>query len=1826
MSTMPELRKNIKFFAGGKNLPLVKLAPMVSDGEEVIDVLAMPEDSELNTCLQLERDLYPTLPKESNQVPLDKRYTQRNIMYDRIDITNALRIEFTRNEDDVFVIDEDTEYTQPIDLTKFIDIMNNKYGYDMTDDDITLTYTSSNNYTITAKPHSLVFFGQASVNIGTEGGITPVKIPSYDAVWDQAVIDRTKPLIVNGISVDPTNLEAQYNAGIAFVQFETPNMAWSIWTGALEGEATLTATTTSATVSVANVNETLKVTGNQLYAKYVPFTPNTSVPDFTDPLQVPDFQQTLFLTFPYLPSLDKLVSVWVDNVPVKMSDLASTNGVSGLKLTMNANGESVIKHDGKTDVRLMMRVNVPTLPALVRSNSRFIYGIQRAGNNLPLDPTGREIYKLFFPAEVIIEPKPSRMIPVVADNSTDYAALLEKVGGGLALPYQMYTATNPRVSTPQENYLLSATIESETMQPRFPTFYYINNEDWAVISSQNTNTVLGTFQANKTVEQYDQITVGYLQASSVARAAGDGRLVCIMTDVPNFNKGEMKLNFQPGGRLYLDTDLPLEWALVYNRASIITPVEMNKDYLRIMTDGIMAPSAFEEMWTRQEETKRYISQINKQWLINYEFQPWNAPPTPTDAIDGDGLYILQLMQIPALAINEISTIALTDPSAVIIKITDTGGLNTTELTALQIHQQAVIDDQTGNGVILVRHSKRATTSVQWVFRCDYDGISPIYRETDTIVNVTDSIIDNPAVAFDANIQECLSKDQYDAYVASVAPTFEGSYYAWDQHKVDFNYNDSLGTFTRYGETTPINRSVARLIIGSEYRNWLANGDFTQFSNKNPVIISFSNAAGTSTYEIRADYLKAHANDSSGIPIPLALFENTSQPTNWIWTFNWFGKGNPARPAPSPLPNLKDGTIVTSMTFSTLPFIEKHTLFNFTSLYSTAEGQQLRQKLITAGKDIPAIDPVVGSVSVTIGADIPSPVTGTNVETYITNWSNGAEKNLAMSVIEVNPDELALFLSKEYTEAQLDAVVFDWTNVADFTDLDSKTDTKLTVRDVRARAMVTASQGFIPIVTEIKKVLPFGSPKQGRQIWTGSFAAINQNLTVYDTRRMQLDINVKLSDSTPPGGTLTGTKGIAYPVNIQTLAVSQWPGRTFLAQNDLDIVSNNNFGTWNVTFLNKGKAGYEVLTFSDEAMRLIETAGALTANAVIFRLTVKRGNTTDFQVAYTAAELKAKLGTGKLLTVPMDALVIKGDYEYNISITLNSDATTVSSNGLVINNVTTVKDNTPPDVTVNASWAVPSTNEELATWCSLVGLPAITLAQYGFSATQYDYTRNIQVEDGFVNYVACVKIEKTVRERLIENRYPGPTIVGHFNGKDLLASDLIDGFVNDDGDNILPINVKVSLNTAIPHQLSFSISGIADYNRSFSGTDRPVVLASDVIVTKIQNNFDALVTNLRAALNPIADKLVSPVTLEATITETSSSITNVINDISREYIGREWVVPVGIGKAQIDKLGTGNWIVIRINNGTEITVNTDQLKQFASEGWTFIDEDKEYLVYPILFKFEDSQSVVKHPFNLTAGMKVDKFSPWFTNYIRDVRFDYSIKQAEVTYVETFVPNSDLLKRLVAARPELNDKFIDPIDFTTQDMFEGVEASFNKLAVAPDVGKKIPICFRVLNSQLARTTADVKLGEAKIRGYKWNLTNNAWDELGVSNVEYTKAAIMAGIVLDQYTYLFVDIDYLDLSQFGVTVEVTLDFDGDGANWLVGQDSYGAVLYPVGAIECVGALNYAGVLNLDNPVNSIVIDKDGFKYRIKTETDFVNALKDVFGNNVIELTEYVPNEEGN
>lgn len=1821
MTTMPAIRKNLKFFANGKNEPLVQLSTMIQDAEEIIAVLAVPNPVEFNTCLQLRRDLYPLLPVDSTDITYDKRYHERSIMYNRITLDDALRIEFGRT-DGVYDIDADVYYQDPIPLPDFIKVLNRKFGYDTTTDDITLTHTLLNNYTITAKPNSLQYTGQASIKLGKEDDTPPpILIPSHDSVWNQTTLNSSLVASINGVDVDVTDPQALFNAGLGIVQYKEEEVLWLIWTGNLQGEATVTSSSLSTTIANTNVNETLKVSGYELYAKYVPFTPSTNIPVFQNPITAVDFKQDMKFQIPYAPSLDKIVGVWIDDVPAKISDLLKPAGVDGFTLVMDNKGQSTLTHDGVSASRVTIRVAIPSLPAITQNYLRFVSGITGPNGQVPLDSTGREVYNINFPARVVIVPEPSTILPMIPNNQMDYSAAMTKLGSNVRLNYTEYMSCTPTLTTVSDRTRLSATVESEKFDPQFPAFYFIKADDWAVIEAQPINTVLGTYTLAGVVDGTLTITVGQLLATTVPIT--NGRMLCIMGSIPVNNNASFKLNYQPNSPYYLETTTLLRFDIAYSKASLITPRELNQTILKsLVVKNEFDAVGFDALWQRQIAVQRFLSQIGSDWYASYEFTPFSEGPVSPSA-DDSGLYILQLFSIPAAAMVQIQGIAARKPEAVILTLVDSGGINTTTMSALDVIQNTVLQTGTGDGYLYFKHSKLSgATQVNWVFETDYDEADFAYTRTRTNFTITDSILDNPVIPFTVNYQECFNVTQYNSYREIVNNNWALGYLPYESQELVINLDSSSGVFTKFGTQTPAGYTVGRLFIPNEAANWLRDGDFSQFPETDPVVMKVRSPDVEVTIDILSSYLKEHAGGSDGIPIPLPLFDDQQRTINWFVDIVWFGYGNPPRPTPSVLPNLTNGSITTAVQNVIRPIKINQSLFNFTTNEPGEIRTAMRQKLSTLGKPFGVNDPAIVSTVVTVASDttVGGVPTGLNRQTwYIKPELLSGGTHSAFQMIAIDVDIANSFLNGTFTAQELDRVIFRTTfDIA----VPTSTDLTLTLRQVRQRLIIGTEQGYIGICGYIERVTSFGDPKQHDKSWLADYSVLNARDTEWDPRNVLIVSNAYLSDPTPVVVDLVGVKGQIFTTDIGTLASLQHFDTSFINATDLDIVSNNNFGQWNVTFKDKGKMGYEVIKLSTDAMTLIQTAIDLAyqGNILTVDVTLVGESTPTSSYTFTAPQLVAKLEDTNYFVVPLLAREVAGSYQYAVRIRFSYDNSTSRDDGtVIINNVTTINDETPSDLMVEASWTTPTTQAQLTAWTNALVLPALTLAQYQMVVTQLQYTHNVEVAQSNLEYPAALKIDKSVADRLIENEYPTSTIIGNWNGVDLTVNTIVNGLKDAEGNSILLVRAPVSLVNNNSYTLSISIAGILDYSQVFTGIDVPVVVVSDVIITAIQNNMAPLMLSLTNALNPIASKLLTKDSVTATITETDALVTNLVNNVSRDNLGKQWVIPVGISKAQVDVLTPGSWLVVRASEGLNITVNTDQLKQYATEGWMYTVGAVDYYVYPLLFTFENRDDVVKQTFNLDAGSSVGRWAPWFTNRKSAVNFEYSIRDAEMSLIDVLVPDNVLFAKLVTAGAGGGLPFITPSAFDVIDNIFGVNVLTNNLLVQPDDGKLLPLFVRFDKDQVDRATDTGEVSEITIVRYTKNDDGN-FVIANTNIIDLTLAQIKASALVEGYYYYTTGMAVEGIRDFYLTISANVDYDVDGANWLSGNGQFGVGGIPAYNVDCTGALNYAGVVVIDDTGGSRMVTSNGVIVDVVDDTAFVNVLRNTFGLQVIELTEYV------
>ena len=1526
--------------------------------------------------------------------------------------------------------------------------------------------------------------------------------------------------------------------------------------------------------------------------------------------------------FPYAPSLDKIVSVWINDAPVLISDLLKPAGSQGFKLTMNTVGEAVLTHDGQVQSHVTIRVAVPSLPNLARTNSRFINGILRNGNQIPTDLTGREVYHINFPAKIVIVPEPSEITAVIPDNQVDYSAALAKVATGLTLNYADYRDCSPTIQTTQTGrQQLVATVESEGKEARYPSFYFIKQTDWTVISAQPVNTVLGTYTAATTPATNIQVTVGLLLSTTVPVVGG--RLLCIVTDIPARYDAFFKLNYQPGGEYYKETTSPLRLDVAYNKASLIYPCELNKNILKDLVINQMTNTDFELMWTRQQEVKRFINQVGEDWYGSYELAPFSPPEVLTPSVDENGLYILQLFSIPGTAMTQIQGIAARKPNAVILKLTDSGGINTTNLTAMQIVQTAVVEAGSGDGYLYFKHSKQANgVQVSWQFKTDYDEVDLTYRETTTNFIITDSVIDNPVIPFNVTYQECDSEDQYNAFVEAVTPAWPLQYFSWDEHKLLINLDSTAGVFTKFGIDTLARHTVARLLIPSEATDWFLNGSYEGMPVDDPTVIKITSTTTSDLFEIKASYLKQFVSREEDIPIPLPIFDDQGRTLVWSVEVHWFGFGNPPRPVPSPLPNLVNGTVTTSVQNVVTPITKIPSLFEFTERQSSQENNVMRMTLIAEGKPLAVVDEIVKRYDVYVNQDtvVEDETTGSQEQHWFTQWDEVTTTHPVMQVIAINLATMNAFKNSIFTEDELDQVVFTFVP-SDTTP--AYVDRTITVRQICDRGIISTSEGYIPVVSSIDHVVEFGSPVQGTQNWIADYWILDGNGDEYEIRLVDLATEVYLENSFPAHLRLSGPKDHTFEDDLDVLALAQWPAKTMIPIANQSLTANNNFGIWDVTFLNKGKVGFEALLFSPQALTLIETAFSLAPTVKIFTVVITADiNNFTQTYSYSATELKAHLDDSDVFIIPLDAFVVDGGYKYNIGINLNYNGTTSNAGPTLINNVTTIKDVTPADVEPVVEWVMPSTNEELAYWCSSVGLTPITVAQYGLSVTPTHYSHSVTVDRSNTEYVVALVLNKEVRQRLVENQFGPDHIVGNFNGTELTVEDLTNGILNEAGDNILLIRAPVSIVTNNSYNLILNVEGVAAYDGTFTGIDVPVVEASNVLVTKIQNQMSQLVNNLRTALNPIADEIVTADDLTSVDITEIDSIRNVLNGVSRNNIGKKWVIPIGIDKAQLEHLKPGSWLTITIQNleGT-ITVDTAQLTQFVAEGWTYLDSDTglDYAVYPLIFDFTDTEGVVKYNADLTAGTSVGRWAPWFTNYQTPIDFEYSIREVSQTFVEVFIPDQVLLDQLEEAFTLDPDTFIPVDTFTGERTLSGVTVKVNEGLTSADMGKRVPLFVRFLTDQLTTLPDELTLGTVKRTLF--NKDGSGEFVPGPEDItSFTKLMIASGKVIGEHTYLILGDVYDTNELLACTYQATFDFDNAGEDWLSGQSSSGVIVEFGYDVSCVGALNQAGILGFNVSNGTVLIASDGSRTVVNDSAEMIDALQTTFGLRAVSVTAYV------
>lgn len=634
MENLPQLRKNIKFFAGGKNQPLVDLSSMVFDGEKVVSVEAIESPKENNTLLKLVRDMYPMAGVENPfNVTNDDRFKYRSIAYNRMSVEEALRLAFNRSEAGNFVIEASLPH--PISDEDVIKLLNNSYGFDMSEDDITVTHTGSNRYTLTAKPNSLCFYGSAGTEIGQEGTDPEPDIPSHDALIVTAgeeVLNASaawvlgNPITVNGNAVAHDDMIAMDAAGLINFQYapiESPTAAnWTILTATVETNVKGTLTAVGNVASEHNINETIKITGVNAEFKLVPFVRETTKP--VDSEVYPEFVGGV--EFDFMANLaaiyDKMFAIWVDNTPTRLVDIANGT-VPGLILLNGPNGVARITSTDNAPHNIVMQGHIATLPALLDDYWRILEPRtvgEVAAPVQPLDARNRELYFIRVMPEVQPQPEDSTVTPVIIQTQPEFVAIMDKLGISVTLlPWNTYRGQVYSITSEGHTHNFGAHLDTLTFPNLFPFTYFIDSDAWAKITAQASEAYLGSLVITPVegVVTTVDITPAYLQARAVNTTGGV--LIGLRLDLPANAEMLFNLDWDLLGNDYAATVTTINVKIDHTKPSLIAPAHMSEALLRQLY-----PMEQEEWYETQLSIERVIVPNNGKYAVEFKMPPGSS--------------------------------------------------------------------------------------------------------------------------------------------------------------------------------------------------------------------------------------------------------------------------------------------------------------------------------------------------------------------------------------------------------------------------------------------------------------------------------------------------------------------------------------------------------------------------------------------------------------------------------------------------------------------------------------------------------------------------------------------------------------------------------------------------------------------------------------------------------------------------------------------------------------------------------------------------------------------------------------------------------------------------------------------------------------------------------------------------------------------------------------------------------------------------------------------------------------------------------------------------
>lgn len=1728
---MPQLRKNIKFFANGKNRPLVDLSTLVQDGEEVISVDTIENPVEYNTRLGLMRDKFPNTKEVMN---FDTRYQKRYVVYNRITLEYSLGLTFDK-VGTVFQIDPESVFEHPLSTSEFINIINTKFGYDATEDDIVVTNTGDNGYTVTSKPNSLCFTGVVSVEVGKDGeGPGPDKNPSHDALWSNTTLNTNVNAFINNVSVNLNSPSAVYNSGFAIKQWSNPPTLWMINIALVDAVAGVT-TVSPANKSQFNINETLEVTGNLATAKFIPFIINTTPPEINNLIEVEDKKITFTVAINHPQTLDRLLTIWIDDVVYSFSTIM--NGQHPQFVINNqGNGVYTLEQSDNAKRSVVIRGSVPTLPSLINSSFRLVSGITLNGLQIPFDETGRELYCFDFPETIDIQPKDSIFQPVVVTDSVEFNTAIAKVAPSLGLTYQQYVASTPTLSLNQSSnlYTLTANTNVETYPTRYPSFYLISQEDWQVIASQPTNTVLGYWNKVNGGSNIENITVGYLATNSVE--VSNGRLVTFLSDLPAHLNHVFSLDFDPTGPYYRTTLTNVRLDINQSRASLITPVELNQTVLRKFYSGL-SEQQFATLLTEQNSIGRVITNTDGEYTIEYKFEPINQ---------GSTARILQLMMIPKDGFDHIASVAATSPNTTII-IQSLDGVNTT-MTARNIVQNGQSDNN-GNGYLLFQHDKSKPASQTLIYTTDYDAAGFDYRQTITKVNLKNEIQDLPLQPFFAELDEYQSKTNYDNAISVYGTTSD--WLAWENQTTlisipESNTHSQTGLLTRYGNDT--GSSLARVIVTSSQASWLRTSTSLKLTD---VICQYTD--GTEQYKITVQQIRdTLVGEAFAFKVP-AFSEDKVQQLSF--NFNWYGFGNPGRTPYTTTPNFENGSCELTLTCDVVEPTSRLSLFDFVEVSNETYGTLLNLLNV-------------------VPADFATPSSLTRE--VLTENSSGDVLNQKLTY-RYNFDDKAS--TKVLKVIQIERNVFDrLNNVSDkskiiYQGTIGQSTINVTIQDIINFSVVEVESAFCPVIMTINKPGLTDPSLQSTEVWLSDYSSINVRDELFEPLTDNITVHVFDDTVIPTEFDVVGPNNefdwvalLAAQQNLNT--------NTIISKDRMNLTMNSTglFGEWKYDRKDYTKLGYFGLKFKGIYAAVIKALPeSLTDKVVKVSITSAPADIVlDQAFEFTRNDLIEICDLNNVsedqdfyLIIPL--ISAEGLGSKSITTTVDFDGTAVKFSETTKNTVITIVDTTPADIDVLISGVVPATNSDLQAWKTELSISNdLTLNLYSTTATDVLHlTRNVSPLAATFNAPFAIGVSNDLRDYLISEGVDKDAVIGTWNGANITAKQITEGYQYSNNTLLFFTHIPNPATLKYEQKISLNFVGVLQKEVTLVLDEKPVVADTVVDIEGILSDFGQVITNLTTELNPIVNDLIPLSAITLQVDEGTDEIVFTVNGIPRDYINKKLAIPIGLTKTQlqIPKPTTSVVGTVKAVSGTTTndsgnsTLTINSFNNRFAEGWKYTDDqENEYWIEPIIITLTDSDEVITKVYDLDLTVGTGSVAGYFNKVAKKVSIVYSVKEAVVSYADVIIPDSTLLAQIIPSNQTLS-QYVDMANITfTNGKIGSTDVKIGSEIAKSNDGKLIP-AFRVLDvdqiNSLPSMPTSTKVGTIVLR--KFDKTNT---QTSVENFDLTYGELSLGRDVGGKRYYPLSQVYNGIKGTRFTITFTLDLDGAGEVWLPKTVSTGAI----------------------------------------------------------------------